>query len=162
MQELRPTESKKGTGQRSLESSGVIRFPCPKPFDGTYEALELFAMRLRTYLHSSSPAFGIRIREATETAQTRPDFELLPEGEQAMTITLHNALVAFCEGYSATLASRDEDRMNGFETWRRRWRRYSTRRRQKSAARMSTHSTLAAQLYSVGLRKRFRRVGTRY
>ena len=119
-----------------LEALGTIRFPCPKPFDGKDENWEVFAIRLRNYLMQADMNFQLWMKESKDAAD-EIDFDGLGENQKKAAIMLQNALVLLCEGSSQNIVNRDEDNVNGFETWRRLWVRYSVQKRQKSTTRMT-------------------------
>ena len=72
-------------------------------------------------------------KEATDEI----DFDLYDADEKPLAIVLQNALVLLCEGSSQNIVNRDDECVNGFETWRRLWVRYSIQKRQKATTRMT-------------------------
>ena len=119
-----------------LEALGAIRFLCPKAFAGRDENWEIFAIRLRNYMMQASVKFQKLMKDAKE-ADSEIDFDLYDGDEKLMAIQLQSALVALCEGSSQKIVNRDEDCVNGFETWRRLWLRYTVQKRQKATTRMT-------------------------
>ena len=121
----------------TLESMGAIRFPCPKAFDGKDENWESFAIKLRSYLATSNSKFRVLMNQAKESADEF-DYDILEDDEKLLAAQLQQALVALCEGTSTKIVNRDEDCINGFETWRRLWLRYGMTKRSRATNRMTT------------------------
>ena len=117
-------------------TSGNLKFPCPKNFDGKDESWDLFQYKFRAYMNLANPKFKTLFEMAQSAGSTPVDLELeLPEVEQLSTM-LQNALIALCDGPAAKIVQRQDLSENGLESWRQLYNRYSPSKRSKATGRM--------------------------